>query len=278
MNKNSDLSIGILSHTHCDFLEGLVRGRERKRILAANPECAYCAGRNAATEIDHFPPRQMFPKRIRPKGLETPTCSACNRGSRKAESLASLIACIHFDRLTEGDLQHFIEISTHVGNNYPDMGKSLLSTARQKREAARLGDKFDTVFSAFDLRGPEVSRALSEFGAKAGLSLHWNLIGKPLAANGQVVVLMFTNQQALDGQVPQHLFELLPDGRPLAQGRMTSEGRFEYASRQTDDGDSTAHWVSLGQAVLYNIFVGEDLSIGEIPEDNVFSPGCFSRA
>ena len=252
------------------------RSRERKKLLVAYPECAYCGGLRPATELDHVPPIQMFPKRQRPKGLETPSCTACNRGAREAESLASLLASVHLGTISESDVQHWKELVGHLANNYPALLQSLKPTTRQLREVRRLSSELGTDLGAFDLRGPSVSHNLLLFGAKCGLALHWHQKKAPLPPDGRVVVFLFSNDQAIQGDVPQHLFDQLPDPKTLQQGKKHAADRFQYASRATVDGASTAHWVTFGQAFAYNLFVGPRLKTGDVDASHILAPGCLA--
>jgi hypothetical protein len=218
----------------------------------------------------------MFPKRQRPKGLETPSCTACNRGAREAESLASLLASVRFGTISESDVQHWSDLVGHLARNHPVLLQALKPTTRQLRDARRLSQEFGTDFGAFDLRETSVLHNLLLFGAKCGLALHWHQKKAPLPPDGTVVVFLFSNDQAIQGDVPQHFFDQLPDAKTLQQGKKHAADRFQYASRETADGPSTAHWVTFGQAFAYNLFVGPGLKTGDVDTSHIFAPGCLA--
>jgi hypothetical protein len=253
-----------------------MRGRDRQRILRDCPSCIYCGGLRAAVEVDHFPPMQLFQDRRRPKGLEGPSCTECNRGSREAESLASFLSCIRFDQTSEAQTQHFSEQIRHMMNNYPEVYRALKPNVQQRIDVQKLSFKTGQNLEALDLTNPRVYRALLLFGAKCGLALHWHETKQILPVAGNVGVILISNEQAFNGQVPRHLFDLLPEPRTLSQGSWNVEEQFSYASKRTVDGDSTAHWAIFGHAFSFNLFVGVGLKLAVLPAENVFSPGCLA--
>ncbi len=61
-------------------------------FLRDHPVCCFCGGTEAAVTIDHQPPKILFPKKHRPKGLEFPACKVCQEQTRGDEPVVSLIA------------------------------------------------------------------------------------------------------------------------------------------------------------------------------------------
>lgn len=253
----------------------MARGVERKRLLTAEPNCVYCGGKRPATEIDHIPPKLMFPKGHRPKGLETPSCRLCNRGARDSESLVSLFANMKFGEMTAVEVDHFDRVAAHVRSNTPRLIEALSPKAGQRILERKLQEELGEEVGILDVRDPQVLDLILTFGAKCALSLHWHERHELLRSGGKVVVLPFTNEQALNDQIPRQLFELLPEPSFLEQGRKTSVGRFAYASRSTVDGDATAHWALFGEVLLFQLFAGTDIGAGSIPPKNIFEPGLF---
>ena len=77
------------------------RGRLKDRLLVPGALCTYWGGRAAAETIDHMPPITIFDGRQRPAGLEFPSCSACNSGSRAAEQVIGLISRVSAAKLPQ---------------------------------------------------------------------------------------------------------------------------------------------------------------------------------
>ncbi|WP_300019504.1 hypothetical protein [uncultured Roseobacter sp.] len=153
----------------------------------------------------------------------------------------------------------------------------LMPTFRQKRQAARFVDEKGEACGAFDLRGPNIGRAMLHYGAKLGMALHWHTTGNSLSDRGKVAVLWFSNSNALVGDVPQQLMELLPDPRTLSQGKFNVRDQFEYGSGKTIDGDSCGHWVTFGEAIMYQIFTGEQINTDMLPPHQVLRPGFITE-
>lgn len=74
------------------------RRARRERFFRAHPVCCYCSGQRAARQIDHNPPRGMFPAGSVPKDMRFPSCRHCNEGKKDAESRAALVASV-FNRI-----------------------------------------------------------------------------------------------------------------------------------------------------------------------------------
>ena len=66
--------------------------RRRKLFLKENPLCAFCGGAEAATTIEHCPPKALFKNKIWPEGFEFPACSKCNNDTSDYDLIVSVIA------------------------------------------------------------------------------------------------------------------------------------------------------------------------------------------
>ncbi len=255
-----------------------MRGNERKIILSRYNKCAYCGGTSLATEIDHCPPKQMFPKGQRPKGLEIPSCRGCNAGSKRCEAFGSLLAQIEVEQEfgeIKGGLEQLKKLLRHFQNNYPDLLRALEPTSAQVRDVSRLSTDQGRSYGALDLRAPVVRQELFKFGAKLGFALHWNERKAPLEMGQYVAVSAYSNVQAIRDEIPMGLFDLMPGSNTLAQGAKSARDRFVYSSRSMEDSSGTVHWVTFGQSICYFIFAGSGLDFSKDDEDRVFYPGCF---
>src|SRR5438552_13482229 len=65
--------------------------RGRMADVLKNATCIYCGGRNAATTVEHLPPRIMFRSKLRPQGLEFPCCVSCNSTTSTADLVAAFM-------------------------------------------------------------------------------------------------------------------------------------------------------------------------------------------
>jgi hypothetical protein len=187
-----------------------VRARDKKRILKEYPFCVYCGGTRAADTVDHMPPIGMFAKRIRLPGLEVPSCLDCNRNSRVADDVAAFFAATRMSG-SESETQHFREKVKAIANNYSHVLDEIEPSYRQEKLARQYLDGLGKGYHAFNVQGPIVSKLMTMFGAKCALALHYAQRRRALPSGGSVGVLWFTNFQALEGEIPQDLFELLPN-------------------------------------------------------------------
>lgn len=248
----------------------------RKHATLRNERsCVFCAGQRLATSVDHVPSRFLFKMKDRPKGLEVPACTACNNGSSWTEDLAAMLAAIH---LTNPDPDHFQKRFDHLLRSNFAAVLELYPTWDQEISSSKWLDEQGEQHWALNLTGPIVQEAMLLFGAKLGMALHWHETKQILSANGQVGVIWFSNEQALDRAVPRHLFELLPEKRTLRQGRKNVGDQFTYSSKATIEPGSSAHWAIFGEAYAYNIFVSENFSLSSLHRDNIRFPGCLANS
>jgi hypothetical protein len=88
--------------------------------------------------------------------------------------------------------------------------------------------------------GPIVTQHLQIFGAKMGFALHFNATGHPVPPEGGVQVMWFSNMQAIKGEIPKELMELLPSPSTLEQGKKNVGDQFQYSWAATDE---KKHWL-----------------------------------
>lgn len=251
----------------------MARNTTKKHILKNNPFCIYCGGLEPSTTLDHMPNKGMFPK-DRPAGLEFPSCEACNQGAKWFEDVASFIGSVQWHQTDESVHAHFEVKLQHLIRNHSDIVEELEPTARQTRQAGSTLDQDRDPAGALNLQGPLVSNAMLLYGAKLALALHWAERRQILPPSGRIGVIWWSNETAMLNKVPQQLFELLPTGRSLQQGKKTSAYPFQYSSAKTADTDATAHWATFSDAFMYYLFVGESINVMGLPAEHVFAPGC----
>ncbi|WP_368946511.1 hypothetical protein [Pseudophaeobacter sp. A-200-2] len=248
----------------------MARKTKRRQLLQNNRYCIYCGGVEKSTTWDHMPNKGMFPK-DRPGGLEFPSCEACNQGSKWFEDIVSFIGSIRFDDSSDSATEHFDKKLAHLTKTQPEVIEELRPTRRQLRQAeSALHDG-----GALNLQGEIASSALSLYGAKLAIALHWRKTQQILPKNAQIAVYCISNERLFDNSVPPHLFELLPDGEELRQGKNRSKYPFFFASGKAEDTSATVHWATFGQAIAYNLFVGGNLDLTSVPARQLFFPGCL---
>ena len=242
--------------------------RRRHPQVHDYPWCIYCGGTTAATTTDHNPAKILFDGKLRPKGMEFPSCEPCNQGTKGTELVASLISRAYPDveaRWT-GELQGILQA---VSNNFPNVLRELEpSRAKAKLTARRLGMSGDVGF--MDLNGPSVSAHLKMFAAKFGYAFHFFATKKAIPHGGGVVSVAFSNVNMLDGHTPDEFIANFGAPQTLRQGIQNVGDQFRYAVQATEDGDMTMAFASFRQSLAITTFSAEHvnkLSVGgEIPE------------
>jgi hypothetical protein len=81
--------------------------------------------------------------------------------------------------------------------------------------------------------GPILSRHVLTFAAKLGFALHFETTHACIPPAGGAMVMWFSNLQALNGDIPQELFGLLPAPKSLQQGRKGVGNQFQYSTAES---------------------------------------------
>lgn len=125
--------------------------RARKRFFEQHPACCFCSGDTVATERDHYPPIACFDRRERPRGLEFPSCSSCNRGSKMADQVVAVISRLGWFENSDGqvvsDLKRFV---SGLQNNHPEIVEEWSLSDWRLSQKAR-SSRVDTVSRAEQL-------------------------------------------------------------------------------------------------------------------------------
>ncbi len=204
--------------------EASIKKRAHAELLGRFPWCIYC-GANADT-IDHVPPVMMFRGKQRPKGLQFPSCKACNNGTSKSDLVASLLGRVCGTTALEG--AEFNKLLTAVNNNVPGLLEEM-QVGKAGEKLARKEFPISAGGGVLRVNGPLVTKHMGVFGAKLGFALHFEATGSAVPLNGGVQSRWFSNAQAAVGQIPKELFEMLPPPRTLQQGLREVSDQFQYA-------------------------------------------------
>ncbi|MBA2400765.1 MAG: hypothetical protein H0V72_19085 [Bradyrhizobium sp.] len=247
-------------------------------MLAASPGCIYCAGANGATTIEHMPPIQIFFGRHRPRGLEFPACVGCNKQTGHSDLVAAMLA----RSLTEPEgaasrVPEFEKVLSAVANNVP----GLLEEMKVFRAAEKLARKRHGLaddMHPLRVDGPILSRHILTFAAKLGFALHFETTGAVIPPGGGVMVMWFTNLQAMRGDIPQGLLDLLPAPKSLHQGRMNVGSQFQYSTAVGEHGHML-YYATFNNSFAVSGVTAIDRSIwlAEYAEKfSIFQPGDFA--
>jgi len=190
--------------------------RAHAAILEKFPFCIYCGA--AATTIEHMPPIQMFRLRLRPKGLEFPSCAGCNNGTSLSDLVASLLGRTYPDSRSEAGQAELRKLLSSVRNNVPGLLREMMVDDAEQKNARRNIPNAPSGAAMLRANGPILERHMRIFGAKLGFALHYEVHGAPVPQEGGVKALYFTNVNAARGELPREIIDMLPSPQTLKQG------------------------------------------------------------
>jgi hypothetical protein len=255
-----------------------IEKRRRHSEVFDFPWCIYCGGRTLATTVDHVPARILFNGRIRPKGLEFPSCSACNDGTRLSEQVAAVICRSYPDDNTESAQLELRGLLTALRNNAPEILLEMHTPrAQAKFTAQRLG-RPDGGFLKLD--GPSVSAHLEIFAAKLAFALHYFKTRKPIPHGGGTVTLMYSNVSLLEGHTPDEIIAHVGEPMTLQQGAKHVGDQFRYNVAMSDNGTMSMGFASFREALAFATFGADEVSKllvdGRMP-GQLFRPGDLQK-
>lgn len=211
------------------------RRRAHQDILDNCPYCIYCGGDEFATTVEHMPPRMMFKKKERPKGLEFASCKSCNEGTRHADLVASLMGRIYPDATTELEKSEYKDLLKAVNNNIPGLLPEMwIGHGGQKIARKRLPPNFGNG-GVLRVNGPLLSAHMEAFAAKIGFSFHYEATGEIISSRGGVFARWYTNIERYGGNFPDELVAMLPAPLTLKQGKKQVSDQFQYSFAVTTD-------------------------------------------
>ncbi|KQT48128.1 hypothetical protein ASG47_07065 [Devosia sp. Leaf420] len=206
--------------------EAKSKSRKREEILKDEPRCIYCA--LPPVTLEHMPPRIMFKDKQRPSGLEFACCDACNRNTSAADSVASYMAKL--DRQAwEGDwrLQAATAQQGLLKAIAPGFLEELYDPNSMERVYLPTSGGVRIAHDVITANGPLIRSYLSVFGAKFGMSLYREYVGRALPMEGAVLVTWSLNVGFQRKFVDQFM-QIMPGLDRLSQGTKTSQGQFDY--------------------------------------------------
>lgn len=215
------------------------------RILEKYPYCIYCGGDTPASTCDHMPPRQLFDFKQRPAGLEFPSCLACNSKSGHAEQVVSLISRIYPDGGSEAHRKELEKLLNAVSNNNPNLLPSLLPKEFViHQRLLKMGLALPKPKKHLSLESPVVQKAFDVFSTKLFLALHFEHTKEIIGHSGGVQYFLFTNLDAVNGNIPKVLSDLLQSPSFLKQGRRHTASQFFYGHQIDEEAGLGLYFVA----------------------------------
>lgn len=187
------------------------RAARRQRFFEAHPRCCFCAGETPAVEEDHQPGRLFFRERGWPEGFVFPACEACNRVSREAENLVSILAA---DVSTERSRRDYQKRVASVRHNYPGIIEALLLDSRAKRKRMadlKISRPEGVAHAEMPLVQIDAKRWAPQFtliGRKLMLALHYQCFGTSLTRTGRLWLNFATNARLAEHEGHRAVLEM----------------------------------------------------------------------
>lgn len=253
---------------------GEAKRREGRLTAMLGKPCIYCAGQRIATTIDHMPPRSIFTRKHRPRGLEFPSCEPCNGGTKATDQVAAMLSRVEMGDLEPpvlGDLRKYL---SGVSNNENGLLEELYGPADWRESVKhRVPDGQHPLYVA----GPLVSHHMEVFSAKFGFAMYAEKHGGALPAEGAVAARWYSNADALEGIFPADLWSVLSEPRTLEQGRFRVSEQFEYYWAGTEDGALAMFVGTFRRAFAVLAFTAKDESkLRGVPRPTrLWRPGDF---
>jgi hypothetical protein len=201
-------------------------------FLKKHPVCCFCGGATQATTVDHQPAKIIFPNKHRPKGLEFPACTYCNRQSSADEALLALLCrtagSLRFNATT--DIQRLRDIHSTVASSFPNLlqkmnvGPKLIDT----RGILVWG-------GAINVNQPEVDTSLCRVAAKLALAIYYETQSSPAVKDCWINTYWAHSQNAQTFKDVNNLIQAMPAQATLQMGMWNTEDSF-FLKYLYDDG------------------------------------------
>jgi hypothetical protein len=224
--------------------------------LLKDRACVFCGGARQAVQIDHVPPRIAFANKLRPKGLEFPSCANCNQGTRDYDQIVGLLSRLTISETQPHEKKDLDKLVRALRNNYRNVindieFKPLGAVIRKKAHR-----QFPNTAGVGITTGPVIGSVLAKFGAKLGFGLHYLRTGRIVPVEGAAAVRFLTNETLVGGNFPGDLVNMFPEYQSLRQGRLDASEQFGYSSLDLG-ADGTAHIAYFRLSFFLVIYVAE---------------------
>ncbi len=178
------------------------------------------------------------------------------------------------------DEQEWDKVMREVGRIAPDLQKEMAMPPDEMQAMMLQAGIFDPNFAAFRANGPILGAHMQAFAAKVGFALRYEDVGLPIPGTGGAQVRWFTSGEIYSGAIPESLYASLGPIKNLRQGKISSEGVFEYGWGDfTNKPDVRLYYAKVRSAFSIAAFVSDDRSRLPFPPTQLatFAPGELSN-
>jgi len=218
----------------------------------------------------------MFALKRRPRGLEVPACSSCNKATGPHEQVAAMLGRLYPDGPTQAEREEMGRIMDAVNRNIPGLLQEMMPSTRQQARFDSTRIDMPGARGPLNCSGPLLNRSIQTFGAKLGFALHYAETGHIIPPTGGVAVRWFSNFDAVTGDIPPGVFEILGPDRTLEQGKWSVGDQFNYATAVAADANMAVYFSMFRMSFAVLSWVNEDRSeFKDVAKIQVFLPGGF---
>jgi len=208
------------------------QGASRKaRFLKEHPLCCFCGGTRTATTLDHVPPKACFPRGFCPEEFEFPSCSLCNNGTSKHDTifgLYSMLLDFNEDNRTHADRERLEKLRDEIARRYPDA----LPDPASREPIYRAGHIITPSPVAISVSTkPAVNEAMKTIGEKLAHALYYREMKRIITSDHRFFASTYQLQRAGTEDLTAFFKRLLPDLRIGRRSNIKKYGnRFAYMS------------------------------------------------
>ena len=171
-----------------------MKSATKSAYLRAHSLCCFCGGVRHATTIDHQPGRVFFENKRMPDDTLFPACRVCQKVSRKAENLMSLL--IARGDFSDEEFSRWQIRCAAIARKYPEFLRGMVPSeedARALREQTAEPPEGLDAENLIVLDPDHWGPIFNVFSKKLALAMHYRGVGRPLSPTGLVVSLLVPN-------------------------------------------------------------------------------------
>lgn len=193
-----------------------------QRIIAEQPTCTYCGGKNNSTSRDHCPPITIFDDRWRPAGMEFGACDACHEGTREMDAVIGFISRFLGTEPGSNSKKEMQNSIRPMFTRYPHLLEHFNVNAKQIMYHGAIGNLVK-IGTESALKG-----VMNAFAARMGLALYRLTNGYPAPPNARIICRWHTNVD-LDNNGPLNaVLESIGLPQTLVQGTKHVAAQFRF--------------------------------------------------
>ncbi len=239
--------------------------RKRQRFFQENPRCCFCGGVNAATTVDHVPPRACFPKDLMPEDFEFPACKECNNGTSKQDTIFGFCAMLtDFNEAnrTPADIARFKQHQAQIEMRWPEA----LPHPASGQPIFRAGHIVTPSPVAISVeRTPAMKEAMEVIGEKLAHGLYHREMKRIMQPTDRFFTVIHQIQRAGTENVTDYFKRVLPDLKMGDRPNIKDYGnRFAYKSGCKPDDDLFVFAAQFGFGQLcWGMVLGPRMELSE---------------